>query len=316
MKAIFIVGTPCSGKSTIAKQLQFRFGFHHIAVGEIVRQIVDTSNGDLIPSDAIYNIINQKLPKNPSKIAVIDGFPRSTENVLKWELEQEPPICVLHFTCSMQNLNARIAKRLELSQRSDDTFSTMVKRQKIFSENIDKILSFYKNNVYTIDTSESVNEILGKVSGVLAKVFNDKKINFSSSEILTVQRVNEKASLPVKGSSFAAGYDISSCEKVTILPNKSALIKTGICVHPPPGTYIRIAEKSCLAILDIRVCGGVIDPDFSKPIVVFLFNHGIRPFTVTEKMKIAQIVITPIVMATVREGRIEPNNRGGFGSTG
>ena len=111
MKAIFIVGTPCSGKSTIAKQLQFRSGFHHIAVGEIVRQIVDTSNGDLIPSDAIYNIINQKLPKNPSKIAVIDGFPRSTENVLKWELEQEPPICVLHFTCSMQILNARIAKR-------------------------------------------------------------------------------------------------------------------------------------------------------------------------------------------------------------
>ena len=61
---------------------------------------------------------------------------------------------------------------------------------------------------------------------------------------------------------------------------------------------------------------GVIDPDFSKPIMVLLFNHGTRPFVITEKMKIAQIVITPIVMPSVREGRIEPNNRGGFGSTG
>ena len=53
MKAIFIVGAPCSGKSTAAKQLQFRFGFHHIAVGEIVRQIVDTSNRELIPSEGV-----------------------------------------------------------------------------------------------------------------------------------------------------------------------------------------------------------------------------------------------------------------------
>ena len=292
MKVIFIVGIPCVGKSTIAKQLQSQFGFQLIAVGEIVRQIVDTSNGDLIPSDAIYNIINQRLPKNSSKIVVIDGFPKSMENVLKWQLEQESPICVLHFVCSLQILNSRIAKRLELSQRSDDTFTTMVKRQKIFSENIEKILSFYQKNLYTIDTRGDVNEIVGKVSGVLAKVFNEKKINFTNSEILTIQKVSEKASLPVKGSSFAAGYDIFSSEKITILPNASALIKTDICVQSPPGTYIRIAEKSSLAITDIRVCGGVIDPDFSKPIMVLLFNHGTKPFVITEKMKIAQMIIT------------------------
>ena len=75
-------------------------------------------------------------------------------------------------------------------------------------------------------------------------------------------------------------------------------------------------RKSGLAHEDIRVCGGVIDSDFSKPILVLLYNHGTKPFQVKEKMKIAQAIVTQISMPAISEGKIEVNDRKGFGSTG
>ena len=51
------------GKTTVGKTLQVRFGFRDIPVGEIKRQITETSNGDLLPAHAVYNIISQKLSK-------------------------------------------------------------------------------------------------------------------------------------------------------------------------------------------------------------------------------------------------------------
>ena len=318
MNTVFLLGPPCIGKSTIGKALENGFGFGYISVGEILRQAdIDTSNGDLIPSHTVYNILAQELSRiPPSKIVIIDGYPKSMENVLKWELHQKWPICVLLLTSTSQVLNRRIAERLEYPNRVDDTYETMIKRQKIFQKNINCISKFYKGMLHVIEVNEGKNEVLNKVCGVLARILNEKKIIFSDGGLLTVQKVSEKATLPLRGSSFAAGYDIFSSEKTVIFPNKGALIKTDICMQPPPGTYIRIAEKSGLAYEDIRVCGGVIDSDFSKPILVLLYNHGTKPFQVKEKMKIAQAIVTQISMPAISEGKIEVNDRKGFGSTG
>ena len=316
---IFIIGGPCVGKSTLAKTLQQRLGFEYLGVGEILRQAFDTKSGNLIPSAEVIKIIKKELGKIQSnKTVLIDGFPRSMENVLTWEMEMKTPIYTLFLVCKTRVLNARIRERLETSQREDDTLTTIAHRQSIFENNINEILNFYqqKNLLFGIDASYGKNEVLNKTCGVLARILNNNKINFSDGGILTIQKISKDASLPIKGSSFAAGHDIFSSENAVIFPGQTMMIKTDICVQPPPGTYIRLAERSGLCLTGVRVCGGVCDPDFTKPIGVILCNHGEKPFFVDIKMRIAQMITTRISMPAIVEGEIEPNERDGFGSTG
>ena len=324
-KNIFIIGSPAVGKTTLAKTLQQRLGFEFIDVGELVRQAFvekPTSGNPLTPSSAIMEILKKELTKiHPSKTVLIEGFPRTMENVLNWEMEMKTPICILFLVSKTHVLNSRIREKLtSLEEKSNTALNTILFRQSIFENNCSEILNFYqqKNLISIIEANGDKNEVLNKTCNVLARVLNHNKINFSDGGILTIQKMSENASFPIKGSSFAAGYDIFSSENAVILPGQTMALNTDICVQPPPGTYVRLAERSGLSLTGVRVCGGVCDPDFTKPIKVILCNHGEKPFFVGIKMRIAQMITTHISMPAIVEGEIEPNDeRGdGFGSSG
>ena len=64
---------------------------------------------------------------------------------------------------------------------------------------------------------------------------------------------------------------------------------------------------------------GTIDADYRGEVQVLLVNHGAEPFTVSRGMRIAQLVVAPVVRATLAEtSRLNNTARGagGFGSTG
>lgn len=64
---------------------------------------------------------------------------------------------------------------------------------------------------------------------------------------------------------------------------------------------------------------GTIDSDYRGEVQVILINHGGKPFTVEHGMRIAQMVVTPVVQAVWEESEELPHTErgaGGFGSTG
>jgi dUTP pyrophosphatase len=64
---------------------------------------------------------------------------------------------------------------------------------------------------------------------------------------------------------------------------------------------------------------GTIDADYRGEVAVLLINHGREPFTVAPGTRIAQLVIAPVVQATLEEvDALSSTARGagGFGSTG
>ena len=179
------------------------------------------------------------------------------ENVLTWEMEMKTPICTLFLVSKTHVLNSRIRDKLADQGRQGKTdegnttsLNTILYRQSIFENNLSEILNFYqqKNLLSVIDANGGKNEVLNKTCGVLARVLNNNKINFSDGGILTIQKISENASLPIKGSSFAAGYNIFSSENAVILPSQTMALKSDICVQPPPGTYVRLAERSGLCL--------------------------------------------------------------------
>ena len=138
---------------------------------------------------------------------------------------------------------------------------------------------------------------------------------------MEVKRLNSFAKLPRRASAGAAGYDLTSTERVTIYPGNRALVSTGIAVKLPLGVYGRVAPRSGLAVKNgIQVGAGVIDADYRGEIKVLLFNHSIdHTFEVDSGDRIAQLIcerceLPEIIL--VSELDDTERGEGKFGSTG
>ncbi|MGI8656991.1 MAG: dUTP diphosphatase [Pyrinomonadaceae bacterium] len=139
-------------------------------------------------------------------------------------------------------------------------------------------------------------------------------------ERLEFKRLHSSAKLPVRGSRFAAGLDLSSIEDQTIQAHQRAIVRTGLAVAVPHGFYGRVAPRSGLATKHgLDVLAGVIDSDYRGEILCALINHGDELIEIKAGMRIAQLLIEAI--ATPLPYWSEDLNEttrgeGGFGSTG
>lgn len=137
---------------------------------------------------------------------------------------------------------------------------------------------------------------------------------------MKVQLLNKDAMLPKRANEGDAGYDLFSCEDTTVGAHSRKVIKTGISISIPYGTYARVAPRSGLAVKNgIDVGAGVIDESYRGEVGVVLFNHSDTDFQIEKGDRIAQLILTVIMTPDVVEVN-ELNNTergtGGFGSTG
>lgn len=133
--------------------------------------------------------------------------------------------------------------------------------------------------------------------------------------------------LPEYQTAGAAGFDLAAAlaegEVVTLKPHEVALIHTGFAMQIPAGFEAQIRPRSGMAlkhqIIPIN-SPGTIDIDFTGPVRIAAYNAGLEPFTITRGMRIAQMVICPVVTAIIEEtteaAPATARGAGGFGSTG
>jgi dUTP pyrophosphatase len=136
--------------------------------------------------------------------------------------------------------------------------------------------------------------------------------------------LEEGADIPVYASAEAAGADLHAfiSQDKTIEPGAAALIPTGVRLAIPQGYEIQVRPRSGLALkhsITVLNSPGTIDSDYRGEIGVILINHGKNPFIVTPGMRIAQMVLAPVVKAQFLEvASLATTTRGegGFGHTG
>lgn len=139
-----------------------------------------------------------------------------------------------------------------------------------------------------------------------------------------VKLLRAGAKLPSYGTAEAAGADLYACleEAVTIEPNDTAFIPTGIALEVPrhcAGLVYARSGLACKKGLAPANKVGVIDSDYRGEIFVALHNHGTLAQIVENGERIAQIVITPVlqpVYETAEALSDTVRGEGGFGSTG
>lgn len=134
----------------------------------------------------------------------------------------------------------------------------------------------------------------------------------------------QKANLPRYATADAAGADVEAFleKEITLAAGDSVLVPTGLFFAIPPGYEIQVRPRSGLALKDqITVLNtpGTIDADYRGELGVILINHGKRPFTITPGMRIAQVVVAPVLHANfIASDTLAATARGvgGFGHTG
>jgi len=139
-----------------------------------------------------------------------------------------------------------------------------------------------------------------------------------------VKKLHPKVQLPSYKTEGSSGMDLMAFleNSITISPNSSALVSTGIAVAIPNDVEIQIRPRSGLAAksnVSVLNTPGTIDSDYRGEIKVILFNHGSKEFIVNNKDRIAQMVLMPVLKVNFEEVDILPETirgSGGFGSTG
>ncbi len=135
-------------------------------------------------------------------------------------------------------------------------------------------------------------------------------------------RLNEAAQLPRYEHDDDSGLDLFAITAQEILPGEAQLVHTGIAVELPAGTEAQIRPRSGLALkhsITVLNTPGTIDAGYRGEVGVILINHGKHRFQVTPGMKIAQMVIAPVLHTDIQEVDAlspTPRGEGGFGSTG
>ncbi|MBU3183638.1 dUTP diphosphatase [Clostridium estertheticum] len=137
-----------------------------------------------------------------------------------------------------------------------------------------------------------------------------------------VKKINELAILPQYAHEGDAGLDLFSVEEKIIMPGETVLVHTGIQIELPKDTEAQIRPRSGLALknsITVLNTPGTIDEGYRGEIGIILINHGKINFRVEMNMKIAQMVIKPVLkvsIVAVDELNSTQRGKGGFGSTG
>lgn len=136
--------------------------------------------------------------------------------------------------------------------------------------------------------------------------------------------LEEGAKPPFYASEGAAGADVAAFiqENITLMPGRMGIVPTGIYFAIPEGYEIQVRPRSGLAFkhqITVLNSPGTIDSDYRGELKVLLINLSDKPFTIEPGMRIAQIILAPVVQADFKlHQELTATTRGdrGFGHTG
>lgn len=140
-----------------------------------------------------------------------------------------------------------------------------------------------------------------------------------------IEGADDALGLPAYATRGAAGADLRANfedrQGVTLGAGARALVPTGLRLEIPDGYEVQVRPRSGLALkhgITLPNSPGTIDSDYRGPLGVIVQNGGDEPFEIIHGMRIAQMVVAPVVQATFEVGdpRDTARGQGGFGSTG
>lgn len=184
---VFVLGAPGTGKGTQCQLLtkNLEGNWTHLSAGDLLREARDSGTGELadlirskmqagaiVPSSITVKLLEEAMAKahaaTGSTKFLIDGFPRSHENLDAWEdaMKAHNVRFVLNFECPEEVLVGRLLERAKDSGRSDDKIEVIRRRFKTHVESCLPIIERFQTqgtDLHTIDSAKSVQQVYDSV---------------------------------------------------------------------------------------------------------------------------------------------------------
>ncbi|KAF5178738.1 Adenylate kinase protein [Thalictrum thalictroides] len=217
---IMISGAPASGKGTQCELITKKYGLVHIAAGDLLRAEVaaGTENGkrakeymekgELVPNEIVVMMVKDRLlqPDSHENGWLLDGYPRSSSQAKALEdLGIHPDLFILLDVPEEILVDRVVGRRLDpvtgriyhlkysppeteeiasrLTQRFDDTEEKVKLRLQTHNQNVEDVLSIYKDVTVKINGSAPKEDVFVQIDNALAGLREQKKATFASVEV-------------------------------------------------------------------------------------------------------------------------------------
>ncbi|OJD28532.1 hypothetical protein ACJ73_00059 [Blastomyces percursus] len=191
---IFVLGGPGVGKGTQCSKLAQDLGFEHISVGDLLREEgASTKFSDfisesmkesiIIPAQLTVHLLESKIRllwKEGKQRFLIDGFPRSMEQILEFEEQIQQRNATLFLDCQQDAMIERLTKRASMSGRIDDNPESIQKRIETFLKENETIVNHLRNSgpVKIVKCDAPVDEVYestkAAVEGIISQMESDR----------------------------------------------------------------------------------------------------------------------------------------------
>lgn len=186
MKKLFlIIGAPGSGKTTDAQNIAASNvdSIVHYSTGDLLRDEVASgsllgknidkyiSKGNLVPLDIVVNTIVSALNKSLKDVVLIDGYPRSVEQMMALDevLKNQDSIKLVNVIEVVVKEEVAKDRVIGRSRGSDDNVLVFKNRMNVYLEPLKDIQNFYENLgiLKKIDGERSINEIVNEMENFI-----------------------------------------------------------------------------------------------------------------------------------------------------
>ena len=175
---LIILGAPGSGKGTLSKQLQDKYGIYHISTGDLIRKSDDPElkkiidGGNLLPDDMMIRLLRKELKKiDVAKGLIFDGFHRTIKQAKRLDSMLGKMGLGLNHAIFLdldeETAKDRIRERAKKEDRKDDTSDEIInKRFDEYHEKTFPLLDFYKRSrkLVKIDAAAGREGVLKSVA--------------------------------------------------------------------------------------------------------------------------------------------------------
>lgn len=186
MKKLFlIIGAPGSGKTTDAQLIAQRNAdsIVHYSTGDLLRQEVQSgskqgkvidefiSKGNLVPLEIVVSTIVNALANAPKDVIIIDGYPRSVEQMKALDEKLQTNTQVQLTSVIEVQVSEAVARERVLGRArgADDNVEVFNNRMQVYTAPLKDIESFYTRLalLHTINGERSIESIVADMEAFI-----------------------------------------------------------------------------------------------------------------------------------------------------